>query len=466
MVFFFGDRAYKAKKAVDLGFLDFTSLESRRLACQREMELNRRLAPDVYLGVAAVTDAVGRVCEHLVVMRRMPEDRRLSTLAVAGAEISDGVRAIAELLAAFHHVAPALPVASAAASAPGVNARWEQITATVLKYGADDTGRAASAILADARTYLAGRSPLFEERIESGCARDGHGDLLADDIFLLDDGPRVLDCLDFDEQLRCGDVLADIAFLAMDLERIGRKDLAWTLLASYRDAASAAWPTSLEHHYVAQRAMVRAGVMLIRAEQGDPTASGAAAALVAIARHHLEAGTVRMVVVGGLPGTGKSTVASGVAERIGATLLRSDEIRQGIGFEDETRYESRSIDRTYGELLARASHLLARGETVVLDATWRAPCHRLAAEGLAGAVSADLRIIECRSPDDVADRRIEARRLAGVDPSEATVAVAAELREMWHPWSGAIPIDTTTTVEAAVSAAVEASTRTEEHDHD
>jgi hypothetical protein len=155
-----------------------------------------------------------------------------------------------------------------------------------------------------AARYLAGRRLLFDRRITECRALDGHGDLLADDIFLLDDGPRVLDCVEFDDRLRWGDALADVAFLAMDMERLARQDLAERFLAAYREHAGDTWPASLAHHHIAYRAQVRAKVGAIRAAQGDDPAVAEARRLLALSRRHLEAGAVRLVLVGGYPALG------------------------------------------------------------------------------------------------------------------------------------------------------------------
>src|SRR5690606_13545776 len=165
-------------------------------------------------------------------------------------------------------------------------------------------------------------------RVAAGRACDGHGDLLADDVFCLDDGPQVLDCLEFDDALRYEDVLADVAFMAMDLERLGRADLAEHFLDAYRRAAGEDWPASLAHHHIAYRAQVRAKVTAIRAQQGDAGSVDAARALLKLCFDHLEAGRVRLILVGGAPGTGKSTLAAGLAASLGATVLRSDVIRK------------------------------------------------------------------------------------------------------------------------------------------
>src|SRR3546814_2724693 len=192
-VFFFaGDRAYKLKKDVDLGFLDFSSREKRLAACRREVELNRRLSPDVYLGVADVLDAAGEPCEHVVVMRRMPADRRLSTLVLEGAPVEEALDDLAAMIARFHATAERSPEADRAAGRDALAGRWAANTAGLETFaGRFIDASAVEAVDELARRYLAGREPLFDARVAAGRARDGHGDLLADDIFLLDDGPRV-----------------------------------------------------------------------------------------------------------------------------------------------------------------------------------------------------------------------------------------------------------------------------------
>ncbi len=160
-----------------------------------------------------------------------------------------------------------------------------------------------------ARRFLAGREPLFDRRVAGGRIIDGHGDLLADDIYCLADGPRVLDCLDFDDRLRWLDGLDDAAFLAMDLERLGAPDLARHFTDWYAEYSGDPAPASLRHHYVAYRALVRAKIARIRAAQDEPAAGCEAQQLADIALRHLRAGAVTLVLVGGLPGTGKSTLA-------------------------------------------------------------------------------------------------------------------------------------------------------------
>jgi aminoglycoside phosphotransferase family enzyme len=326
-----GDRVYKVKKPVRTGFLDFSTVEARGRACRREVELNRRLAPDVYTGVATMHDEKDRVCEHVVVMRRMPDGRRLSSLVQQGADVEAGLRALAHQIASFHTHAARSPEIDRAGRRDVVASHWEDNFAELAPFAgdvlpADDMRRVEQLT----RSYLGGRSPLFDARIEAGLVRDGHGDLQAEDIFCLEDGPRILDCIEFDERLRYGDVLADVAFLAMDLERLGAAAAAGRFLGYYREFAGENYPASLAHHYVAYRAQVRAKVACLRHDQGDPAAAVRAAEVLDLSLRHLEQGRVALVLVGGLPGTGKSALATAVADARGWSVLRSDEVRKDL----------------------------------------------------------------------------------------------------------------------------------------
>jgi hypothetical protein len=465
VVFFFEDRAYKVKKPVDLGFLDFRTREARQAVCRREVELNRRLAADVYLGVADVTGPDGELCDHLVVMKRLPDDRRLSTLVIGGEPVEDHLRALARLMAALHSRAARTDLADECASAHALAALWQDNTASLLD-SADGVLERADIDEVDrlAARYLRGRRPLFESRIADGRACDGHGDLQADDVFCLDDGPRAIDCLEFEDRLRCGDGLGDVAFLAMDLEHLGRADLAALFLTIYRELAGDSWPASLVHHHVAYRAHVRAKVMAIRASQGAVAATDEARSFLALARRRLEQGRVRAVLVGGLPGTGKSTLAAGLGEALGATVLRSDTVRKelaGLAGNERVKspygqglYQASVTEATYGELLRRARVALDMGESVVLDASWLDPIWRERAASLAVATSSEMTELCCVTAKHVAHGRLRQRLATGDDPSDATPeiydAMVAELR----PWPVAERIDTGDGPNATLAAAL------------
>ncbi|UOX90681.1 AAA family ATPase [Amycolatopsis sp. FBCC-B4732] len=450
-VFLVGDLAYKLKKPVDLGFLDFSARGTRERVCHREVELNRRLAPDVYLGVADVTGPDGEVRDHLVVMRRMPEDRRLSTLVRERAPLHVTTRRLARQLAAFHARAARGPEIDADETRDAVRDRWRDSFEQVRPFHDDVLGAAtALEIEALAEEFLAGREPLFDRRIAGGHVVDGHGDLLADDVFCLDDGPRVLDCLEFDDHLRHVDVLDDIAFLAMDFERLGAPELGAQLLLDYREFTGDPAPPALVHHYLAYRAFVRVKVACLRHAQGDAEAAALARDYADLAVWHLRLGRVRLILVGGEPGTGKSTIAGGLADRLGATLLQSDRLRKELaGLEPVRRaaegyrqglYDTGHTDATYTELVRRAGELLALGQNVVLDASWTAARHRALAAEVAGRTDSPLLAVRCEAPEETAARRLTTRTGA---LSDATPEIAHRMAADADPWPEAHPLPTT-----------------------
>ncbi|MFI5589511.1 AAA family ATPase [Amycolatopsis sp. NPDC051758] len=461
-VFLVGDLAYKLKKPVDLGFLDFSARETRERVCHREVELNRRLAPDVYLGVADVTGPDGAVCDHLVVMRRMPEDRRLSTLVRRGAPLHVTIRQLARQLAVFHDRAGRGPEIDADETRDAVRNRWRASFDQVRPFHGEVLDPAtAIEIEALAEDFLAGREALFDHRIAGGHVVDGHGDLLADDVFCLDDGPRVLDCLEFDDHLRHIDVLDDVAFLVMDLERLGAPELGEQLLAGYREFTGDPAPPALVHHYLAYRAFVRAKVACLRHAQGDPAAGALAGEYAELTLRHLRLGQVRLILVGGEPGTGKSTVAGGLADRLGATLLQSDRLRKELaGLEPvprapegyrQGRYDGHHTDTTYTDLLRRAAELLALGETVVLDASWNAARHRELAAETAERTSSPLAAVRCQVPEETAVQRIT-RRTSTL--SDATPDIAHRMAADADPWPEAHPLPTAGTPAESVARAL------------
>lgn len=464
VVFFAGDRAYKCKKPVDLGFLDYTTVSARRSACEREVDLNRRFAPDVYPGLGEIRSPGAQAPEPLVVMRRMPAGRRLSRLVREGAVVDDSLRTVARQLAAWHAQAPRGREVDEQGTRDALSARWEAGFAQVRPMTADGFApEEVDEIERLVRRYLAGRKRLFDSRIEQGRVVDGHGDLLAEDIFCLDDGPRILDCLEFDDHLRYVDGLDDAAFLAMDLEQLGAPEAAAYFLARYSEYSGDPAPSSLRHHYVAYRAFVRAKVSLIQARQGAPGAESAARRLVSAALRHLRTSAVCLTLVGGLPGSGKSTLSGALADRLGVTLLSSDRLRKelaGLPAEQsaaakygEGLYTPEWTARTYTTLLERAAALLSSGESVVLDATWSDSGQREAALRAAEGVGADLVALHCHVPDDVSAARLSARAV-GTSDADLDIAQAMAAREA--PWPEAVAVDTSGPLESAVAQALAA----------
>ncbi len=451
-LFFVGDRVYKLKKPVRLDFLDFSDRATRQAVCRRELELNRRLAPDVYLDVVDVVGSDGVPLDHMLVMRRMPAARRLSTL-VEQSDVDECLREVARTVATFHARCDRSADIARAAEPDAVLALWDSSFSTMREFTPAVLDPAVlDEVERRARRYVDGRHRLFAQRIDQGLVVDGHGDLLADDVFCLEDGPRILDCIEFDDQLRYGDVLADVAFLAMDLERLGSPRAAQQLLTWYREFSDEHHPTTLAHHYIAARALVRSKVACIRADQGDIEAVAPARALLELARDHLRRATVTLALVGGAPGTGKSTAAEGLADRFGWSLVRSDEVRKdlaGIGHTTRTDagfgegiYRADATRATYDTVLDRARTLLEFGVPTVLDASWSDEQWRARARAVAAETSSDIVELRCELPAEVAATRIERRARAGTDASDATPDVAARMATDFDEWPAAITVST------------------------
>ena len=447
-LFFEGALVHKRKKPVHFAFVDLSTSEQRRRMCHLEVELNRRFSPDVYLGVEDIVDDAGRVVDHAVLMRRMPEDRRLASM-VRQRRDAPGVSA---------RWPGRWPRGTARRSPTPRSPRWRHLRRSTT------CGRGTCAEIAPfqphplppgivaridelAHRYLHGRTALLADRIARGQIVDGHGDLLTEDIFCLEDGPRILDGLEFDERLRWGDVLYDVGFLAMDLERLGRLDLAFAFLNWYREYSAETHPRSLEHHYIAYRALVRAKISCLKGSADDETE--AHAYLVLCQRHLLDA-QVQLVVIGGLPGTGKTALAAALGDELGWPVLRSDETRKELAGLDpldhapapygEGLYTPTATAATYRALFVRARQLLERGESVVIDASFSNAARRARAAALAADTTADLTELQCLLPADVAAARLARRAAAGGDASDATAVVAAAMADEFDPWPSAEPV--------------------------
>jgi aminoglycoside phosphotransferase family enzyme/predicted kinase len=452
-VFFTCDRAYKVLKPIDVGFADFRRTSERLEAIDREVELNRRLSPDVYLGTADVSEN-GELVDRMVVMRRLADDRRLEGLLLdpsldSGSQhcLEEVVRCVARL---HMDAAPIRGADAAMATSDAVRANWEDNFESIEGYlgeviDADEFTEARELV----RDYLQGCPELFEERIRSGWIRDGHGDLRAEDIFCEPDGPRILDCLAFSDELRISDVLADIGFLAMDLIHLGHPGAADALLDRYRDLTAETHPESLGHHYIAYRAHVRTKVCCLQYSQGNKDKAALARSLHRLALEQLRVAERVLVIVGGGPGTGKSTVARGLSDSEGLAYIGSDALRKelaGLAPSDragaavgEGIYTPEMTERLYDEMIRRAELLLSLGEPVVMDASFTAESHRQMARELAQRRRVRLVELRCIVEQDTARDRVAARE---DDPSDADSAVVDHLTAQAQPWPQADVLDT------------------------
>ena len=461
LVVLVGDRAYKVKKPVVTDFLDFSSIEDRESVCQREVSLNRRLAPASYLGVAHLVGLSDGPGEPIIVMRRHPGSRCLAAMVVDGRPVETELKAIAALLARFHGTAERNHLVDTCATVDAVTARWRENLAELRSYTPDilpaDHVTELERLLAK---FVSGRGAMFAQRITERRIVDGHGDLLAADIYCLPEGPALLDCLEFDDHLRYVDGIDDAAFLAMDLEFLGRKDLGAYFMDEYCRRADDQAPPALLHFYTAYRAVVRAKVDCIRVTQGRAEARDDACAHLSIALEHLRMGTVQLIIVGGGPGTGKSTLSRALAADIGAQVLSTDDIRRELqdcgrisgaaGTLHAGLYIPENVDRVYSEVCRRAQRLLADGQTVILDGTWREPRHRRLAHIVAEDLSVPVIEFVCETTLDNAKARIATRMDTS---SDATAEMAAPLAPGLGDWAGAHRVDTSRPLHLSIDEA-------------
>jgi aminoglycoside phosphotransferase family enzyme/adenylate kinase family enzyme len=464
LVVLVGEFAYKGKKPLTTDFLDFSTPERRERACQRELELNRRLAPASYLGVAHLSTSWNGISEPVLVMRRHPGSCRLATMVQRGQPVTDTLLKIGEMLARFHESARRGRQIESQGKVGAVKARWQANIAELQRFtGTVVDSQRLQTLEHLAWRFLAGRAALFTGRIRDSRIVDGHGDLLADDIFCLPDGPEILDCLEFDDDLRYVDVIDDAAFLAMDLEFLGRRDLGKFFLDNYSRLAGDTAPQSLKHFYIAYRALVRAKVDCVRFSQGHVDAAADALRHLDIALDHLRSGSVRLAIVGGGPGTGKTTLARGLAERVGAVVISSDEVRRELqrsgaiggaaGVLNSGLYSDENVAAVYEEVLRRAQRHLANGRSVVLDATWRDPDHRYQARQLAAQTHSAALELQCFTPTSTAVRRVCDRPVGSV--SDATPEIADALAADAQEWLEAHRIETSRPLSESLDAAEE-----------
>ena len=452
-VFLAGDRAYKLKKPLVLPFLDYRTPERRREMCLEEVRLNRRLAPDLYLGVRAVAAGADglalsaeddpRAVDYLVEMRRYDERRTLAARLERGELKRGEVVAVARALAQFHARAPR--VAASGVPALAVERRmtenFHELLAIVEQRAEVEWVLALERF---AHAFVVAYAQMLNARAQRGFVREVHGDLRAEHV-LLDEKLHVVDCIEFDRGLRELDVADDLAFLVMDLAAQGGEPFARTLVRAYREAGGDPGEDRLIAFYAAYRALVRAKVALLRAAQYPASSSqhgresAAARDLLGLAeRFAWRARLPLAIVVCGVPAAGKTHLAQALAEVSGLPHVSSDVTRKRLaGIRPHQRapssvYSAEFNQLTYAELGRRAVQGIAACGGALVDATFRHRADRDAfADGFADA--APLLFVECCAPARVLVERAAQRNRQPSRVSDASLSIVTRERVAWEP---------------------------------
>lgn len=475
-----GDFAYKLKKPVDLGFLDFSSLDKRRFYCEEELRLNARLAPDYYLEVVSISGSLeqpvlngpGDAIEYAVRMRQFPADNQLDILLGQDKLEPEYLDAVARLMAGFHQQ---VAVAGAdtdygepAAICHAVRENFSQIS----QYLQQDAPSARLDPLAGWVEATCSRlRPVFRQRKADGFVRECHGDMHLRNLAWVEGQPLVFDCIEFNPQLRWIDVISEIAFLVMDLQDRDRPRLAWRFLNVWLEGTGDYAGMGLLRFYLLYRAMVRAKVEAIRVTQAGISAEEKAVVLrefdgyLQLAGDYTAAASPGLIITRGVSASGKSTLTQPLLEALGAIRIRSDverkrlfDIQAATNMHDGVGagiYSVTASEQTYARLVELAGQVLAAGHTVIVDAACLHPQQVARFRTLAQSMAVEFVILEFTAPADVLRQRIEQRE-RGV--SDADRAVLEHQLSGWQALPAddqpyRIRIDTTSAVDVAALAA-------------
>ncbi|AZO41799.1 aminoglycoside phosphotransferase [Mesorhizobium sp. M7D.F.Ca.US.005.01.1.1] len=393
-IFLTGERAYKMKRAVKLPYVDFSTPALRLAACEKEVELNSKTAPGLYLGVRCITreadgklafDGPGQLVDAAIEMVRFAQSKLLDRMATAGELTPVLMTTVARMIVGYHRAAPTVHNSSGSSNMAGVLDINEAGFATSHVFAKAEVTSFAEAF----RTTHARHAGVLDRREAAGKIRRCHGDLHLRNICLFDGEPRLFDCIEFNDQIASIDVLYDLAFLLMDLWHRGFPGLANLVMNRYLDEADDEDGFVLLPFFMAVRAAVRAHVTATQVEEGSTDSDkliAEARSYFELARTFLQQTPPRLVAIGGLSGSGKTTVAEALAAHVGAPpgarIVESDRIRKAMhGVPAETRLPDRAYrpevsDRVYHEMAWRAGLILSEGGSVVADAVFDRPADR------------------------------------------------------------------------------------------
>jgi len=476
-VFLTETEVFKVKRPVDLGFLDYRTVEDRRRACLAEVRLNRRLAPDVYLGVVPVhrddgghtLAGDGPAVDWAVHMRRLPDAASAAAHLAAGTLDALSLEKVARRLASFLREAATTPAFGALSTlAANVDENFAQTRPLI---GDLIPARTFAEVEAFQRGLLAHHGDRFQARIAANRIREGHGDVRLEHIYFMGDGaPVIIDAIEFNDRFRCGDAAGEVAFLAMELEGAGRLDLAAGLVARFAEESDDFDLYRVLDFYLSYRAWVRGKVAAFVAT--DPTTPAErrrakqdeARRCFGLARSATGLPLDRpfLIAVGGLIGSGKSTLAQQLGRVLAAPVVSSDRTRKARAGLPATEQASASVyemgarQAIYGEILQAAGHVLASGRGVLVDASFASRRWRADAAAAARAAGATFVFVEARAPLDVLRARLAARRTRDSVSDAREDLLDAFVRD-YEPVASAegevtLTIDTTTGDDAARAA--------------
>ena len=467
-----GPYAYKFKKPVNLGFLDFTSLEKRRFYCHEELRLNRRLAPALYEAVVTVTgtpdnpvlDGPGDPIDYAVRMRQFPDGARLDQVSDRGELTAAHIDQLADIVAAFHRTAPAAGSQQLCGTPAGIGDRVLQNFDQIAAHCTDeDIYRQLRTLRAWSDLCLAEMHDDLDMRRRQGWIRECHGDMHLANMALIDGRVVIFDALEFAEDLRWIDPLCEVAFVYMDLEHRGHHAFARRFLNNYLEAANDYQSLGLFRHYLVYRAMVRAKVAAIDADQHHKDKARAGASIDAVRsylelaiRYSIPPGRMPIIVLHGFSGSGKSWLGKRLVEALGAIRIRSDvERKRLLGLAPEActdsgvaagAYAPEITQETYRRLPALAYPIVDAGFPVILDATYLLRSQRQQIQRLATVAGMPFVILDIQAPEAVLRERIRNRKDNERDASEATLAVLDHQLAVAEPLGGderqhTIPVD-------------------------
>ncbi len=446
-----GEYVYKIKKPVNLGFVDFTTLAKRRFFCEEELRLNRRMTPELYLGVVPITGTpehphIGgsdNVIEYAVQMRQFRESDRLDHMLRADCVTAKHIEELAAHVAEFHRQAAVAAPAAGYSTADAVSTRAMDNFPHIRSCVAGAADARLDRLQNWTRTAATGLADTFAARLGEGRVRECHGDMHLANMVLFDGGVRLFDCLEFNPQLRWIDVASDVAFAVMDLVYQQREDFAHLLWQRYLERTGDYDALSVRRYYLVYRALVRAKVACIQNRQAaaiNPSLGAEVDRHLALAEYFtLESARTPLIITHGVSGSGKTWLSEGLVERTGLAHIRSDIERLRLRLPAGERYSASNVSRVYSRLLELAQRILERGYAVVVDATFLRAEQRRLFRHLAIRLGVPFHILHCDAGRATLRKRIRTRAEANTDASEATEAVMEAQMKAQEPLSAEEP---------------------------